>query len=74
VTFEVGFVPNGWQRGQPLRVMRAKGAWPGFVSLDHTRLAPDYKLSADAVGLITLSLEDSSKIDPWLDWWNAAGG
>jgi len=71
VTFEVGFVPEGWTRGQPVRVMKAKAPWPGFVSLDHTKLSLQANIASDAVGLVTFTAEESVNLDSWLEWWNS---
>jgi hypothetical protein len=72
MTFEIGFVPRGWRRGLPLRVMRPKDPWRGFVSLDHARLPHTEKLPADAEGLISFSSAEAESLDAWLDWWNKA--
>jgi len=70
VAFEVGFVPQGWTRGQPLRVMRAKPSWPGFVSLDHTKLSLKDSISGDAVGVVRFTVEEAANLDAWLEWWS----
>lgn len=71
MSFEPGFIPEGWKRGQPLRVMRAIPAWPGFVTLDHARLAASDRLPIGSIGLIRFTSEESASIDAWLEWWNA---
>jgi hypothetical protein len=50
--------------------MRATPAWPGFVSLDHTKLSPLETIGFDAVGLVTFTAEESANLDLWLEWWS----
>ena len=71
MSFEPGYIPEGWKRGQPLRVMRAIPSWPGFITLDHARLTVAERPPLGATGLIRFTAEEAAGIDAWLAWWNA---
>lgn len=71
MSFEPGFIPDGWKRGQTLRVMRAIPSWPGFVTLDHTRLTANDQIPLGTVSLIRYTDTEAASVEAWLQWWNA---
>jgi len=67
VSFEPGFIPQGWLRGQRLRVYAATTHEQGYVSLDVSD-APTESNSND-VTLLRFRYAETEKVRQWLDWW-----
>lgn len=67
MSFEPGFIPQGWTRGQQLRVYAATAHELGYVSLDASD-APANANSED-VTLLKFSYADTDRVRQWLDWW-----
>lgn len=68
--FELGWIPEGWTRGDPLVFSRAvqKGN-RGFV---HRRAPPDFDEApapCDEV-LYTFAYEQIEQFNAWFAWWN----
>lgn len=74
MSFEIGFVPTGWTRGQALRVLYPQDALTGFVSLDRTKLPRTEKLPPDATGMIRFTPQEAATVKSWLEWWNTQEG
>lgn len=71
--WEEGFVPEGWVRGQELRIVPALKNYVGYVSrsfsLAHSPLSMASDDVKDTVFAITFSYDQAKQIQRWLDWW-----
>jgi hypothetical protein len=74
--FDIGFVPHGWTRGEPLRVCPVGRLGPeGLVERD-----PDYlfaqgpstgPIDGRLVGHVRFRAADERRVAAWVQWWNA---
>jgi hypothetical protein len=70
--FDIGFVPKGWTRGEPLNIANggfASGQWAAVsqaMALDY-----DAPIAPDAF-YIRFHEDDKRKVAKWIEWWNAA--
>jgi hypothetical protein len=67
--FEIGYVPKGWTRGEPLQMTNggfASGPWAAVSQ------APTYDydspISPDAF-YITFHQDDKQRVAKWMEWW-----
>lgn len=72
-TFDIGFVPEGWERGQELLI---RNGWPvGTISQDPSELSfvlGDEKVNERHVGYVTFNRQDAAevaRVNAWLAWW-----
>jgi hypothetical protein len=72
-SFDIGFVPHGWERGEEL--LFNIGSQVAWVSQKYAPLlkAGD-EIDTTAVALVTYCKEDEPRVKAWLDWWNAPTG
>lgn len=64
--FDIGHVPKGWKRGEPLSVRQ--GAIGGAVMRQNIR--PFNSRSAHEVTL-TFVNTDAERVNAWLKWWSS---
>jgi hypothetical protein len=69
--FEIGFVPNGWTRGEPLQIANGRFASGPWAALSQAMVCDyDSPLSPDAF-YITFHQDDEQKVARWIEWWNS---
>ncbi len=69
--FDIGFVPSGWERGDPLRIRKSSRHARGYVAQDITVLPVTIgEVPADAVYAVHFNDRDVSRVEAWLKWWN----
>jgi hypothetical protein len=69
--FEIGFVPCGWARGDPLVIRthpHQKSVWQD-PCVDYG-LGP-CRLPAGLIACVTFQEHEEEKVKRWLRWWNA---
>lgn len=67
--FEIGFVPNGWTRGEPLHIANggfASGPWAAVSQV----MDYDYdSLIGPEPFYIRFHEDNKQKVAKWIEWW-----
>lgn len=71
MSFETGFIPKGWVRGQMLRVHRLQDNGTGYIELETRGIPfdPNKKFETDDVAVMAYSKWNVEKVNAWLKWW-----
>ena len=71
-SFEIGFVPQGWKRGNNLRFVRpgiGPNATVGQVWQAIPVFPSDAAVSGDDIACVTFVADDLPRVNAWLKWW-----
>ena len=70
--FEIGFVPTGWTRGAPLRIIQPIPNGWGCVRLDFNFVMLG-SIATDDVAEVRFfdNVDDCTKVNRWLNWWRS---
>ena len=72
--FEIGEVPNGWRRGDKLRVFPVIKYRPGHRgAFLHAELGSPGD-PVPEIGAVEFTADMLPKVNAWLDWWRGKDG
>ncbi len=69
--FDIGYIPEGWKRGDELRLIKPPAHLKhGRYALQHFEMgSPDDP--PPEIGALTFLEEDKPRVQAWLEWWQA---
>ena len=70
--FEIGFVPQGWKRGNNLRFVRpgiGASATVGQVWQDIPVFPSSAAVAGDDIACVTFFADDLPRVNAWWTWW-----
>lgn len=73
-SFDIGFIPKGWTKGEKLRVVRPTETTTGFIAQNCREIGYSFDPTRDYstdIAYMRFDLQEVSKADTWLDWWKA---
>jgi hypothetical protein len=72
MTFEIGYVPEGWERGDRLRLVNADfSAGPVAAVSREALMVCDFDADAQCLEfLIKFNYEERNRVSTWIKWWN----
>lgn len=70
-SFDIGWIPSGWTKGEPLRVCNLAG--PDVVALIDQDLKLDYgNPMAINLTIATVPKGHEDRANLWLNWWRSS--
>ena len=64
-----GYIPETWERGEPLRIMQAPQNGVGCVQQATIRFVDEPLFNGTV--LIQFRSEDAAEVQEWVNWWHA---
>ena len=70
-TFDIGFIPSGWRKGEKLDIFKATPTIRGTIQqAELTCLSDPGETPMDAIGYLHFGHGmEAAKAKEWLEWW-----